>query len=82
MLVEARKREMAEEKILIPAYKRTASCVRCGADVYAPALQEQGGWPLMSACACEHGPQFAGREKKKDLRRGREVKPEGQAQAA
>ena len=75
------KREMAEEKILIPAYKRTASCARCGADVYSPALNEKGGWPLMSACSCEQGPQMASL-KKKDLRRGREVKPEGQARAA
>lgn len=52
-----------EEKLLIPAYKRTDRCERCGADVYAPELKE-GGWPLMSACVCEQGPQIAGRERK------------------
>jgi hypothetical protein len=73
---------MAEEKILIPAYKRTGSCECCGADIYAPALEQSGGWPLMSACICKQGPQVAGRKRAKDLRQGREAKPEEQAQAA
>ncbi|MBD0370093.1 MAG: hypothetical protein ICV60_04610 [Pyrinomonadaceae bacterium] len=73
---------MAEEKILIPAYKRTASCARCGADIYSPDLNQKGGWPLMSACACEHGPQMAGRKPTQDSRRSREAKPEERAQAA
>jgi hypothetical protein len=73
---------MAEEKIIIPAYKRTGSCMGCGADVYSPALIESGGWPLMSACACEHGPQITGREKAEDLRQSTDAKLEKQAQAA
>jgi hypothetical protein len=73
---------MAEEKILIPVYKRIASCERCGSDVYAPELQSRGGWPLMSACACEQGPQITFGKTAEDLRRGREAKPEERAQAA
>lgn len=48
---------MAEQKVLLPAYKRTGACARCGAAVYAPELK--GGWPLMSACDCAHGPDIA-----------------------
>lgn len=73
---------MAEEKILIPAYKRAGSCASCSADVYAPALKQSGGWPSMSACTCEKGPQMARQEKVKDSRQSREAKPEEQAQAA
>ncbi|HEX8745903.1 MAG TPA: hypothetical protein VF717_01815 [Pyrinomonadaceae bacterium] len=73
---------MAEEKILLPVYKRTASCARCGADVYSPVLQSRGGWPLMSACACEQGPQVTLDKTAEDLRPGREAKPEERAQAA
>ena len=74
---------MAEEKILIPAYKRIASCARCGADVYSPELQSRGGWPLMSACACDEGPQITVRETAAaDLREGREARAEERAQAA
>jgi hypothetical protein len=73
---------MAEEKILIPAYKRTDSCVRCGADVYSPDLNSRGGWPLMSACNCDDGPQLAVREKAEATRRSGEAKPVKQAQAA
>jgi hypothetical protein len=73
---------MAEEKILIPAYKRTGCCESCGADVYSPDLKQSGGWPLMSACVCEHGPRTAREEKTKDLRQGREARLEEQAQAA
>jgi hypothetical protein len=73
---------MAEEKILIPTYKRIASCASCGADVYSPQLQSRGGWPLMSACACEQGPRVTVSETAEDLRPGREAKPEEHAQAA
>ncbi|HKS30433.1 MAG TPA: hypothetical protein VJS44_21585 [Pyrinomonadaceae bacterium] len=73
---------MAEEKILIPAYKRAASCERCGADVYAPEVENRGDWPLMSACACAEGPQLRARGGAEDLRRGREQKPVERAQAA
>ena len=73
---------MAEEKILIPAYKRAASCERCGAAVYSPDLQRRGGWPLMSACTCDDGPQISAREKLEALRRSREAQPEEHAQAA
>ncbi|HEY0321262.1 MAG TPA: hypothetical protein VGC66_09930 [Pyrinomonadaceae bacterium] len=73
---------MAEEKILIPAYKRAGSCTRCSADVYAPNLKESGGWPSMSACTCEHGPQMPREAKMKDLRQSREAKLEEHAQAA
>ncbi|HEX8174828.1 MAG TPA: hypothetical protein VF543_06900 [Pyrinomonadaceae bacterium] len=73
---------MAEEKILIPVYKRIASCARCGADVYSPELQSRGGWPLMSACACEQGPQLKVSETAEDSRRVREAKPEERARAA
>jgi hypothetical protein len=73
---------MAEEKILIPAYKRTGSCALCGADVYAPDLKEIGGWPRMSACACAQGPQTAAGKKAYDLRQGGEAKPEERARAA
>jgi hypothetical protein len=53
---------MAEEKILIPPYKRTGACERCGADVYSPDVKQSGsGWPLMSACICKHGPKTANR---------------------
>lgn len=73
---------MSEEKILIPAYKRSDSCARCGADVYSPDLKQHGGWPLMSACVCEHGPKIARRERAENLKRAAEVKLEEQAQAA
>jgi hypothetical protein len=73
---------MAEEKVLIPAYKRTGSCARCGADVYSPDLKQSGGWPSMSACVCEHGPQMTCEEKTKDLKQNRDAKREEQAQAA
>jgi hypothetical protein len=79
---ETRTSEMTEEKVLIPAYKRSGSCARCGADVYSPDLKQNGGWPLMSACVCEHGPQMAHEAKTKDLRESREARPEEQAQAA
>lgn len=73
---------MAEEKILIPAYKRTDACARCGADVYSPELESRGGWPLMSACTCIEGPQIKSRERAEGLRQSRKVKPEERAQAA
>ena len=73
---------MAEEKILIPAYKRTGSCAECGADIYSPDLERSGGWPLMSACVCEHGPQMVRRDETKYLRQSREARLEEQAQAA
>lgn len=73
---------MAKEKILVPAYKRSGSCARCGADVYSPGFKESNGWPLMSACVCEHGPKVARREKTENPERETEVKLEEQAQAA
>lgn len=73
---------MGEEKILIPAYKRTGSCARCGADVYAPDLKEGKGWPLMSACACAEGPQLTIKKRAKDSGQGVSAKPEERAQAA
>jgi hypothetical protein len=73
---------MAEEKILIPAYKRSGSCARCRADIYSPDLKQHGGWPLMSACVCEHGPKIARGKKAENLLRETEVKLEEQAQAA
>jgi hypothetical protein len=73
---------MAEEKILVPSYKRAGSCKSCGADVYAPDLKQSGGWPLMSACACKHGPRIAGLKRLQARNRVEDEKPEQRAQAA
>jgi hypothetical protein len=74
---------MAEEKILIPPYKRAGACERCGADIYAPDLKQSvGGWPLMSACVCPHGPKIAGRAQVAEQKRAAGAKLEEQAQAA
>ena len=73
---------MAEENILIPAYKRSGSCARCGADVYAPNLKEGGGWPLMSACVCAKGPQLTIKKSAKDSGQDVAAKHEERAQAA
>jgi hypothetical protein len=73
---------MAEAKILIPSYRRTGSCARCGEAVYSPALEHKGGWPLMSACGCEHGPQLAHQEKNENSGRQGEAAAAEQAKAA
>lgn len=73
---------MAEEKILIPTYKRSGECARCGAAIYAPVLKQSGGWPLMSACLCERGPKIAYLERAENRKSKSEAKPEEQAQAA
>ena len=73
---------MAEEKILLPSYKRAGACGRCGAEVYAPDLKQNGGWPLMSACACEQGPKIAGLKKLESRSQIEDDKIEERAQAA
>ena len=76
---------MAEEKILIPAYKRSGTCTGCGADLYSPDIKQSGGggWPSMSACACEQGPQVARTLRAKDSAvHNTQPKPEEHAQAA
>lgn len=74
---------MAEEKILIPSYKRTDSCARCGADIYSPDLKQKSGWPLMSACVCQRGPKIMRAEMLDKLERETaELRLEEQAQAA
>lgn len=72
---------MAEEKILIPTYKRSGKCGRCGADIYAAEVKQKG-WPLMSACACEHGPKIASLKRAVEQNRRSEPETESQAQAA
>ena len=73
---------MADEKILIPSYKRAGACERCGADIYAPDLKQSGGWPLMSACACKHGPKAAGLKRHRTRNQIEDEKLEQRAQAA
>lgn len=75
-------KEMAEEKILIPAYKRAGNCEQCGADIYAPDLKQNGDWPSMSACVCEHGPKVAGKVKSEKAKRAANPKLEEHARAA
>jgi hypothetical protein len=52
--------DMTEQKTVFPAYVRIGKCGACGASVYAPEMHAFNGvLPLMSACACEHGPRIS-----------------------
>ena len=73
---------MTEVKILIPAYKRAGNCEGCGADIYAPALNQSSDWPSMSACVCEHGPKVSGEVKSKNMKRAAGSNIEDRARAA
>lgn len=73
---------MAEEKILIPTYKRSGECSVCGAPVYAPDVRQGSGWPLMSVCTCKRGPKIARANRAENQKLDSETRPESQAQAA
>ena len=73
---------MADEKIVFPSYKRAGNCVQCGADVYAPDVQNKGGWPLMSACECAEGPDLSSEKQTGELKRVKNAAVAEQAKAA
>ena len=75
---------MNEVKVIFPAYEWVGLCKECGAGVYAPKgrVVEDGGLPLMSACACGAAREVVNRAGAVVLRREGRAHDRDEAKAA